>query len=240
MPKPGPSAAHRVYTARMSANAPGPFRRADEHLFHAQQIVADEERILDLGQQEADGVVAALRDRTAAELPGVDTGALRQVDQEFDDEAFRAIARETFLKVREARKLQNPAEAAELLSAQMQRELQDAISGDVAAHRHHLLALLTVQDAVIAGAQVTGGQEQVDVIFTISAIEEDVDDRSGQVLAGDTSARSWQERWRFTRDPGGDTSASDERHEISFDRPSQWLVAHRGWIVTHIERLQAS
>src|ERR1700758_3793973 len=130
MPKSGPSAAHRVYTERMSANAPGPFRRADEHLFHAQQIVADEERIFDLGQQEADGVVAALRDRTAAELPGVDTGALRQVDQEFDDDAFRAIARETFLKVREARKLQNPAEAAELLSGQMQRELQDAISGD--------------------------------------------------------------------------------------------------------------
>ena len=70
-------------------------------------------------EQEADGVVAAFRDRTAAGLPGVDTGALRQVDQEFDDEAFRAIARETFLKVREARKLQNPAESADQLSPQI-------------------------------------------------------------------------------------------------------------------------
>jgi predicted lipid-binding transport protein (Tim44 family) len=224
----------------MRANPFGSAGRAEEHLFHSQQIVADEERLLDLGQQEVDGVVAALHDRTEAERPGGDTAAIRQVDQDFDDEAFRAIARETFYKVREARKLQNPPESADLLSAQMQRELQDAISGDVAAHRHHLLPLLTVQDAVIADAQVTGGLEQIDVVFTIAAMEEDVDDVTGQALAGDTSSHTWQEQWRFTRDPRVDTSASDVRHEISFDRSSQWLVAHRGWIVTHIERLPAS
>src|SRR5579862_9475355 len=116
----------------MRAKSRGRFRRAEENYLHSRQVLADEERLLDLGEQETDGVVAAFRDRTAAEHPGVDTGALRQVDQEFDDEAFRAIARETFLKVREARKLQNPAESADLLSPQMQRELQDAISGDVA------------------------------------------------------------------------------------------------------------
>jgi predicted lipid-binding transport protein (Tim44 family) len=188
----------------MTADRFGPGGRSEEHLFHAKQIVADDERLLDLGQQEVDGVVAALHDRTAAERPGVDTAAIRQIDQDFDDEAFRAIARETFYKVREARKLQNLPESADLLSAHMQRELQDAISGDVAAHRHHLLPLLTLQDAVIADAQVTGGQEQIDVVFTISAIEEDVDDRTGQALDADSSPHAWQEQWRFTRDPGGE------------------------------------
>jgi hypothetical protein len=219
------------------ANHPGELGRAEEHLFHLGQIAADEERLIDLGEQEVDGVGAALKDRTPAELPCVDTSAIKQVDPEFDDEAFRAIARETFYKVREARSLQNPQESAELLSPQMQSELQDAISGDVASHRHHLLPFLWVNDAVIAGAQVTGGQEEIDVRFSISAAEKDLDDSTGEVLAGDDTEHSWVERWRFTRDPKVDTAVSDEHHEIAAARADQWLVAHRGWIVTEITRL---
>lgn len=223
-------------TGRFAARA----ERAEEPLFHVRQIAADEERLIDLRQQEADGIVAALNDRTPALLAGVDTAALRQVDPEFDDEAFRAIARETFYKVREARRLQNPQESAELLSPQMQSELQNAISGDVASHRHHLLPFLTLNDAVIASAQVVGGKEQIDVQFSISAAEEDVDDRTGQILEGDDTERPWEERWRFTRDPQVDTSVIDERHEISLIDADEWLVAHRGWQVTLITRLPAT
>ncbi len=216
---------------------PGPAGRAEEHLFHHRQIVADEEELLDLDQHEVDGIVAALNDRTPAELPGVDTSVIRQVDPGFEDEAFRAIARETFYKVREARKLQNPQESEELLSPQMQRDLQNAISEDVASHRHHVLPFLWIKDAVIADAQVIGGQEQIDVRFSISAGEEDVDDRTGQILVGDSNERSWEERWRFTRDPSSDTSASDQRHQLTLEPTGQWMVAHRGWMVTQIERL---
>jgi predicted lipid-binding transport protein (Tim44 family) len=214
--------------------------RAEEHLFHVGQIASDEERLLDVGQQEVDGVVAALKHRSAATLAGVDTSALKQVDPEFDNEAFRAIARETFYKVREARRLQNPQETAELLSPQLQGELQSAVSGDVASHRHHLLPFLTINDAVIAAARVVGDHEEIDVQFSVSAAEEDVDDRTGQALAGDDTVSSWEERWEFTRNPQVDTSASDERHEIAFVDADQWLVAHRGWLVTAITRLPAS
>src|SRR5215472_12419243 len=124
----------------------------EEHLFHFGEIAADEERLVDLEQPKVDGTVAGLLDRTAATLPGVDTGSVKQVDPEFDAEAFRAIARETFYKVREARKLQNPQESSELLSQQMQRDIQEVISGDVAAHRHHLLPFLWIKDATIAAA----------------------------------------------------------------------------------------
>jgi hypothetical protein len=215
-------------TGRFAARA----ERAEEPLFHLGQIARDEERLIDLRQHEVEGIVAALNDRTPALLTGVDTAALRQVDPEFDNEAFRAIARETFYKVREARRLQNPQASAELLSPQMQSELQNAVS-----HRHQLLPFLTVNDAVIAGAQVVGGKEVIDVQFSICAAEEDVDDRTGQVLAGDDSERSWEERWRFTRDPQVDTSVSDERHEISLVDADAWMVAHRGWHVTEITRL---
>jgi hypothetical protein len=59
------------------------------------------------------------------------------------------------------------------------------------------------------------------------------------VLAGDGAEHSWKERWRFTRNPKADTSVSDERHEITFAGTDQWMVAHRGWVVTEIERLPA-
>src|SRR5215469_13074010 len=234
------------------ANASGQFGRsghlhtdqllgsAEEHLFHFGEVAADEERLIDLEQQQVEGTVAGLMDRTAATLPGVDTSAIQQADPEFDVEAFRAIARETFSKVREARKLQNPQESAELLSPEMQREMQDAIAGDVASHRHHLLPFLWIKDAVIAGAQVVNGRDEIDVRFSLSAAEEDVDDRTGQVVGGDSAEHSWDEVWRFTRTAGADTSASDERHEITFDDPDRWMVAHRGWTVASITKLSAS
>jgi len=209
----------------------------EEHLFHSGGIAADEERLIDLEQQEVDGTVAGLLDRTPATLPGVDANVIKQIDPEFDAEAFRAIARETFYKVREARKLQNPQETAELLSHEMQLQLQSAIEGDVASHRHHLLPFLWIKDAVIAAAQVVDGREEIDVRFSISAAEEDVDDRTGQVAEGDTAEHAWDELWRFTRTPGADTAVSDERHEITLAEPDRWLVAHRGWTVTSIERL---
>ena len=218
----------------------GPVERAEEHLFHFREIASDEEKLIDLEQQEVDGTVAGLKDRTRAELPGVDTSTIEQIDPEFDAEAFRAIARETFHKVREARKLQNPQESAELLSPKMQRETQDEISGDIAAHQHHLLPFLWINDATIAGAEVVDGQEEIDVRFSISAAEEDLDDRTGQALAGGDAEHSWQELWRFTCDPKADTSVSDERHEITNVASDQWMVAHRGWIVTNIARLPAS
>ena len=218
----------------------GRIKDVEEHLFHSGEIAADEERLIDLEQQEVDGTVAGLMDRTPVALPGVDTSVIKQADPEFDAEAFRAIARETFYKVREARKLQNPQESAELLSQAMQREMQDAIAGDVASHRHHLLPLLWIKDAVIAGALVVDGQEQIDVRFSLSALEEDLDDRTGQVVGGDGAEHSWVEVWRFRRTPGTDTSASDEQHEITFAEPDRWMVAHRGWTVTDMTRLQAS
>ena len=222
------------------ANPPGGLERAEEHLFHLRELAADEEKLLDLEQQRVDGIVAGLTDRTPAELPGADLSALKQADPGFDDEAFRAIARETFGKVREARKLQQPQEAAELLSPQLQSELHSAVSGDVASHRHHLLPFLWVKDAVIAGAEVAGGREQIDVRFSVSAAEEDVDDSTGEVLAGDGTEHSWDELWRFTRTPGADTAASDQRHILAADPAGQWLVAHQGWVVTQITRLPGS
>lgn len=221
-------------------NPPSELERAEEHLFHTREAFTDQERLIDLEQQEVDGTVAGLNDRTPAALPGVDTGVLRAVDPQFDDEAFRAIARETFYKVREARSAQNPQESAELVTAQIQRDIQTAVTGDVASHQHHLLPFLWLKDAVITRAEVVDGREQIDVRFSISAAEEDVDDVTGATVAGDGEEHGWEEVWRFTRQIGVDTSDSDERHQVTGVRADQWMFAHRGWLVTDIARLTGS
>jgi len=63
----------------------GHIEGVEERLFHTGEIAADEERLIDLEQQEVDGTVAGLMDRTAAALPGVDTSVLKQADPDFDE-----------------------------------------------------------------------------------------------------------------------------------------------------------
>lgn len=180
----------------------------------------------------------AVHEQTPAEAPGVDIAPIKQVDPQFDEMNFRTIARETFYKVREARTFQRPDESSALLSPQMQSDVSNAIAGDVASHRHHVLPFLTVEDAVIIAAAVADGRERIDVRFHLSGAELERADANDAVVSGTETVNQWDERWRFERDPSVDTSASDEQHILSFK--DQWMVAHRGWVVTEIERLQGT
>lgn len=114
------------------------------------------------------------------------TQACRALDPQFDDFAFRAIARETFNKVREARSTERVEEADALMSPTVEAEARQEVSGDVAAHRHHLLPGLEVPDATTA------------------------------VVAGDAAVRRWSELWRFERDPSMDSSQTDRDHTLKF------------------------
>ncbi len=176
----------------------------------------------------------ALHDHGPLESAGVDLAAIKTLDAGFDDEAFMSIARETFIKVREARSLENPAEGDALLSAAMASDLHTAIDGDVASHRHHLLPLLDIASAAIVSTAVDGAREVIGVRFHLTGEEVDRDD-NGAVVAGDTTLHQWDEDWRFERDPSIDTSVNDEKHILAFD--DNWMVAHRGWVVTAIERV---
>ncbi len=173
-----------------------------------------------------------------AEAVGVDLAPIRAVDPQFDDFAFRTIARETFNKVREARSTERTAEADALLSPAMEAEVSQEVSGDVAAHRHHLLPGLEVDGATIVAAAVTGGREVLDVRLDVAGEEMERDDTTGAIVAGDATVRRWSERWRFERDPSMDSSQTDLEHTYKFGDEG-WLVAHRGWVVTQIERLPA-
>ncbi len=173
-----------------------------------------------------------------AEAIGVDLTAIRAVDPQFDDFAFRSIARETFNKVREARSTEHLDEADALLSPAMEAEVKSEVGGDVAAHRHHLLPGLEVDEAIIVEAAVTDGREVIDVRLEVAGEELERDDATLAVVSGDDTVRRWSELWRFERDPSVDSSQTDREHTLKFG-DGGWLVAHGGWVVTTIERLPA-
>jgi predicted lipid-binding transport protein (Tim44 family) len=172
------------------------------------------------------------------EAIGVDLSAVKAVDPQFDDCAFRTIAKETFNMVRDSRSSQHLGEAFGLLSPTMQRELTWHIDGDVAAHRHHLLPGLGVDEATIVEAAVAGGREVLDVRLDVAGEELNRDDATAAVIAGAETVRHWSELWRFERDPSADSFQTDRDHTLKFGDDG-WLVAHRGWVVTQIERLPA-
>jgi hypothetical protein len=178
----------------------------------------------------------AIHEQPSAVGDGVDLTAIKAVEPDFDPFSFRTIARETFIKIREARGSQNRQADAGLLSPKMQRELNDVIDGDIAAHRHHILSQLDVAEATIVSAAVNDGHEKLGVRFVFRA--EEIERQSGTeaIVSDDHILHRWAELWQFERDPKLDSSATDQQHTLSFG-PDGWLFAHRGWVVTGIERL---
>jgi hypothetical protein len=223
----------------------GAVRGADRVVPFGSSIVRGMQQVADdLGEEDRrdrqmlDDFGKEIHEQPPAEAPGVDLAPIRAVDPQFDDFSFRTIARETFNEVREARSTERTDEADALLSPAMEDEVRQEVSGDVAAHRHHLLPGLEVDEATIVTVAVAGGREVIDVHLDVAGEEMERDNATGAVVAGDATVRRWSERWRFERDPSMDSSQTDRDHTLKFGDEG-WMVAHRGWVVTQIERLPA-
>jgi predicted lipid-binding transport protein (Tim44 family) len=186
--------------------------------------------------KEFDTFDHAIHEQPSAVGAGVDLTPIKAVEPDFDPFNFRTLARETFIKVRQARGTQATHAGDGLLSPSMERELNDVIDGDVAAHRHHVLSQLEVIDATIVSASFEAGREKLGMRFVVGAEEIERDGATEAIVSDDHLVHRWAEQWQFERDPSLDPSATDEQHILSFG-PDRWLVAHRGWVVTDIRRL---
>lgn len=189
-----------------------------------------------LETQEFDTFDRAIHEQPSAVGTGVDLTPIKAVDPAFDPFAFRTLARETFLKVRQARGSQARGAGDGLLSPSMERELHDLIDGDVAAHRHHILSQLEVVDATIVTASVDDGREKIGLRYVVGAEEIERDASTEAVISDDHLVYRWAELWQFERDPSLDPSATDQQHVLSYG-DDRWLFAHLGWVVTNITRL---
>jgi hypothetical protein len=201
-----------------------------------QEVAEDIGKEGELETKEFDAFDRAIHEQPSAVGAGVDLTPIKAVEPDFDPFNFRTLARETFIKIRQARGSQAKHAGDGLLSPAMERELNDVIDGDVAAHRHHVLSQLEVIDATIVSASVQDGREKSGMRCVIGAGEIERDAATEAIVSDDHLVHRWAEQWQFERDPSLDASATDEQHVLSYGS-DRWLFAHRGWVVTDIRRL---
>lgn len=182
------------------------------------------------------GIERAVQEQPDAISGDVDLAPIKAVEPDFDPASFRTIARETFLKVRDARGRENESSDDGLMSPALEQQVDGEIYTDIAARRHRILAGLEVTEAVIISAEVDGGREKIGVRFVATAEHIERDMATNAVLADDGQPHSWAELWQFERDPSVDATATDQHHMLSFG-PDGWLFAHRGWVVTAITQI---
>jgi predicted lipid-binding transport protein (Tim44 family) len=181
-----------------------------------------------------DGLEQFIENVPAPEAAGVDMASVKAADPTFDDREFIAAARESFMHIRDARTSDDERLAEGLLSTQLLSEVKNAIDGDVASHRHHLLPGLEIQSAAITTAQVVQGKLVIIVRFHLWAMTE-----GAAPVNGIDQGSSWDENWTFWRDPTIDAGATDHEHALRREVEGGWLFAHKGWIVTSITRAGA-
>ena len=185
-----------------------------------------------------DGIGRAIAEQPSPVADGVDLTAITGVEPDFDPVAFRVIARETFLKVREARSTEREQEDDGLLTPALEHKVDDEIFNDASTGHRHVFSGLEVTEATIISAGVHDGCENVTVRFAATAERIERNDQTGEVLSDDGSPQRWTEVWQFARDPKVDSSATDAEHAACFG-PDGWLFAHRGWVVTDIQQPDA-
>jgi predicted lipid-binding transport protein (Tim44 family) len=181
-----------------------------------------------------DGIKRAVAEQPSAVGDGVDVTAIIAVEPDFDPTAFRAVARETFLKVREARSTHREQEDDGLMTPSLEHKIDDEIFSDAAARHRHVFSGLEVAEATIVSATVNQGREKLAVRFVATAERIESDELTGSILSDDGSPHHFTEVWQFERNPTVDSSATDLQHAASFG-PDEWLFAHRGWVVTDIQ-----
>jgi hypothetical protein len=191
---------------------------------------------LDAEARDDKAMLAEFEKRPDAEAPGVSVQPLTAADKTFNDHEVVAVARDCCLILQRARWSEQPELGEAVLSPELEEQLSQAISSDVATHRHHLTPGLEIDDARIINAVLAGGNEEVTVRLTLRGEQVVRDDRTTAIVEGSDELTSWEEDWTLTRDPRqGDTGGQDE----ALVNSGQWFVAHQGWIVTRIQPVNA-
>ena len=177
--------------------------------------------------------------RPVAEAGGVDIAAVKAADPSFDDQQFLGSCRETLELVRKSRAVRDPRFADSLLSPQLAAELSAAVASDDASNRHHVEPELEIASCAITAASVENGVPTVVVRFHLTGEELDRD-TSMRVVAGSDAETQWDEDWTFARTAADGCDAVDEDHETRTDEQGGWMLPHRGWVATAIQRVGAA
>jgi predicted lipid-binding transport protein (Tim44 family) len=176
-----------------------------------------------------------LAERPPASEAGVDLAPVVAADPAFDGQAFLAIARESYFKMREAWERRTASIAAGLCTPAVMAELQATIAADAMARRRHLLPGIEIRDAIITSARVNEHKMSLVVRLQLVGKEYYVDE-AFDIVGGDEEYHDWDEDWTFVRDTSIDQRGTDRTHALMREEQGGWDFAHRGWNVASITR----
>ena len=155
------------------------------------------------------GIGSRLAKREVAEeqLDAIDDRMLTDLDREFHERGEEVVPGLDLTAVTEVDP-EFSADAFLLIARDTFRVMQDAKTQGAPSLD------ADISSAEVTAATVVGGVERAVVRFAI---------------IGDAAPET--QDWTFERDPGGNTSADDEQHEVA---DGGWTVAHRGWRLARI------
>lgn len=206
---------------------------------HMATLVSDLDAESAADKSMLDTVQQAVAERPAAEAGGVDIAAVKAADPGFDDQQFLGACRETLELERKARAVRDPRFAEALLSPQLAAELSTAVADDETANRHHVEPELEIATCAITAARVDDGVPTVLVRFHLTGEELDRD-TSLRIVAGTDAEQAWDEEWTFQRTAADGCDAVDEDHATRTEEQGGWMLPHRGWVATAIQRVGAA
>ncbi len=176
-----------------------------------------------------------LAERPSASEAGVDLAPVVAADPAFDGQAFLAIARESYFKMRDAWERRTASIAAGLCTPAVMAELQATIAADAMARRRHLLPGIEIRGAIITSARVSEHKMSLVVRLQLVGKEYYVDE-AFDIVGGDEEYHDWDEDWTFVRDTSIDQRGTDRTHALLREEQGGWDFAHRGWNVASITR----
>lgn len=134
-----------------------------------------------------------------AAAAGVDLGPISAADPAFEPHDFLAMARAAYLKVESSLASNEPEEIRGLVEPPLWESLRADAAANRAAHRHHQLRGLELKDASIVAAAGGAGSDRLTVRLRPRGGDCVVDDRTGEVVAGEAAEHDWIEEWVFER-----------------------------------------
>jgi predicted lipid-binding transport protein (Tim44 family) len=128
---------------------------------------------------------------------------IRRMDPSFNEEAFKELVQDLFFRI-QAGWMNRSLEGIEgMFTAEMAEYFQREFAKMKQQGRINRLENIAVRKVEISEAWQETGKDYVTVLFTANLLDFTVDDKTGQVVAGDKlNPSKFQEFWTFCRDVG--------------------------------------
>lgn len=151
------------------------------------------------------------------EADDVHTGLahIRQMDHSFDEARFKDAVMDIFFRIQSAWMNRSLSQVADLLTAEMLRNLQDDVDRLLREKRMNKLENIAVRNVEITDAWQESGDDFITALIYANLLDYTVDDTNGSIVAGSNlEPVKFEEYWTFTRPIGGESwrlSAIDQK-----------------------------